>query len=80
MSLKDHQILNREAWQKFAKEYKEPAEKAWKSGDANWGIWSIPEIKLELLPNDLKGKKCIEIGCGAGYVSSWMARRGAEMS
>ena len=55
MTLEDYQILNREAWQKFAEEYKEPAEKAWKSGDANWGIWSIPEIKLELLPNDLKG-------------------------
>lgn len=79
MTLKDYQILNREAWQKFAEEYKEPAEKAWESGDPHWGIWQLPEAKLELLPSDLKGKKCIEIGCGAGYVSSWMARRGAEV-
>jgi len=79
MTVKDYQILNREAWQKFAEEYKEPAEKAWKSGDPHWGIWQLPESKLELFPNDLKGKKCIEIGCGAGYVSSWMARRGAEV-
>ena len=79
MTLKDYQILNREAWQKFAEEYKEPAEKAWKSGDPHWGIWQLPESKLELFPNDLKGKRCIEIGCGAGYVSSWMARRGAEV-
>ena len=28
MTVKDYQILNREAWQKFAEEYKEPAEKA----------------------------------------------------
>ena len=79
MTIKDYQILNREAWQGFAKDYKEPAEKAWESCDPHWGIWSIPESKLNLLPNDLKGKKCIEIGCGAGYVSSWMARRGGEV-
>ena len=79
MSLKDHQILNREAWQKLAEEYKEPAEKAWKTDDANWGIWQISESTLNLLPNDLKGMKCIELGSGAGYVSSWMARRGAEV-
>ena len=79
MTLKDYQILNREAWQKIAEEYKEPAEKAWESGDPHWGIWQLPESKLEIFPNDLKGKKCIEIGCGAGYVSSWMARRGAEV-
>ena len=79
MRLRDRQILNREAWQKIAEEYKEPAEKAWKADDANWGIWQISESTLNLLPNDLKGMKCIEIGCGAGYVSSWMARRGAKV-
>ena len=35
MSLKDHQILNREAWQQFAERYKEPAEKAWKADREN---------------------------------------------
>ena len=79
MSLKDHQILNREVWQKLAEEYKKPAERAWKSDDPHWGIWHIPELKLELFPNDLEGKKCIEIGCGAGYVSSWLARRGLKL-
>ena len=79
MTIKDYQILNREAWQQFAEEYKEPAENAWKSDDSHWGIWSIPESKLNLLPKDLEGMKCIEIGCGAGYVSSWMARRGGEV-
>ena len=64
MSLKDHQILNREAWQKIAEEYKEPPEKAWKADDANWGIWQISESTLNLLPNDLKGMKCIGVGCG----------------
>jgi SAM-dependent methyltransferase len=79
MTLKDHQISNREAWQQFAESYKEPAEKGWKSDNPLWGIWQIPESKLNLLPNNLKGMKCIEIGCGTGYVSSWMTRRGAEV-
>ena len=79
MTLKDHQISNREAWQQFAESYKEPAEKGWKSDNPLWGIWQIPESKLNLLPNNLNGMKCIEIGCGTGYVSSWMARRGAEV-
>jgi len=29
MTLKDYQVINREAWQRFAKEYKKPAKKAW---------------------------------------------------
>jgi ubiquinone/menaquinone biosynthesis C-methylase UbiE len=80
MSLEDHQILNRAAWQNFAEDYIEPAEKAWQSDEPFWGIWQLPETQLKLLPNDLTGKKCVEIGCGAGYVSSWMARRGAEVT
>jgi len=79
MTLEDYQIVNIQHWQKRAEEYKEPAEKAWESNDPHWGIWQIPESNLELFPHDLKGKKCIEIGCGGGYVSSWMARRGGEV-
>ena len=45
MTLKDYQILNREAWQKIAEEYTKPAEKAWESGDPHWGIWQLPESK-----------------------------------
>ena len=70
MSLEDHQILNRAAWQNFAEDYIEPAEKAWQSDDPYWGIWQLPEAELKLLPNDLTGKKCVEKGCGAEYVSS----------
>lgn len=74
----DHQVANRRAWQSFAEKYVEPAEKAWATGDVRWGIWEIPEREVRLLPEDLHGKRCIEIGCGAGYVSSWIARRGGR--
>ncbi len=31
-----------------------------------------------MLPADLDGRLAIELGCGTGYVSSWLARRGAR--
>ena len=78
MTLKRHQIANRAAWQEFAARYVEPAEEGWASDNPRWGIWHIPESDIGLLPKNLAGKSCVEIGCGAGYVSSWMARRGAN--
>lgn len=77
MELDEYQIKNRTAWQSFAKEYEEPGELAWKTDAPKWGIWGIAEEELGLLPTDLHGKRCLEIGCGTGYVSSWLARRGA---
>lgn len=79
MTTRDHQLANRHAWQTFAEQYVDSAERGWASGDPHWGIWQIPDAEVNLLPPDLSGKRCIEIGCGAGYVSSWMARRGGEV-
>ena len=31
-----------------------------------------------MLPADLDGRASIELGCGTGYVSAWLARRGAR--
>ena len=31
-----------------------------------------------MLPSDLDGKRVVELGCGTGYVSAWLARRGAR--
>ena len=30
-----------------------------------------------MLPAELAGRDSLELGCGAGYVSAWLARRGA---
>ena len=32
-----------------------------------------------MLPADMSGLAAIELGCGTGYVSGWMARRGASV-
>jgi SAM-dependent methyltransferase len=37
----------------------------------------VPETDLLLLP-DVDGLDVIELGCGTGYVSSWLARRGGR--
>lgn len=73
----DYMRRNREAWGGFAADYVEPAERNW-SGAPTWGIWGIPESEAGLLPLDLEGKTTVELGCGTGYVSAWLARRGAR--
>jgi len=76
--LPDHAIKNRIYWNKLASDYVDAGRRAWKSSEPTWGIWGIPESQTHLLPLDLRGLKTIELGCGTGYVSSWLARGGAS--
>ena len=41
-------------------------------------MWGIPETEVRVLPESMEGLDVIELGCGTGYVSSWLARRGAR--
>ena len=75
---RDYLTRNRGAWNSWAAEFVSPGEKAWASQEPYWGIWSVPESELQVLPEDLTGQDSIELGCGTGYVSSWLARRGAS--
>jgi SAM-dependent methyltransferase len=74
----EHVTRNRIAWNKFSLDYAESGRQAW-AGDPQWGIWSIPEKDVQLLP-DVSGRDVIELGCGTAYVSSWLARRGARVT
>jgi len=40
----------------------------------------VPESVLHMLPADMRGMSAVELGCGTGYVSCWMARRGATVT
>jgi SAM-dependent methyltransferase len=73
-----HVARNREAWDVLAAEYVEPGREAWGSNEPFWGIWRVPESQVGFLPNTLEGRDVLELGCGAGYVSAWLARRGAR--
>jgi len=74
----DHVPRNRAAWDRWAAEYAGPGLRNWAAAEPAWGIWNIAEAQAGVLPADLKGRDSIELGCGTGYVSAWLARRGAR--
>jgi 2-polyprenyl-3-methyl-5-hydroxy-6-metoxy-1,4-benzoquinol methylase len=74
----EHVLRNRAAWNRLAAEYEEPGRRNWAQEEPSWGIWSVPEAQLGVFPTELEGLDAIELGCGTGYVSSWLARRGAR--
>ena len=73
----EHIVENRRHWNDDAPNWVDMGRRAWAS-PPSWGIWSIPETELGLLPDRLDGLDSIELGCGTGYVSCWLARRGAR--
>jgi SAM-dependent methyltransferase len=56
----------------------EPGRESWASEEPFWGIWRVPESQVGFFPESLEGLDVLELGCGAGYVSAWLARRGAR--
>ena len=51
--------------------------RAWSTDRFTWGQYEIPEDEVGALP-DVEGKDVVELGCGTGYISAWLARRGAR--
>lgn len=80
MTEKDYVSVNRDVWDADAVNWVEIGEHLWSLDDPVWGSWGLPEASLKLLPDDMSGKDAIELGCGTGYVSGWMARRGARVT
>ncbi|MEA2461369.1 MAG: hypothetical protein QOH90_1546 [Actinomycetota bacterium] len=72
----DYLEQNQANWTKTAPEYAEAGRRNW-SDEPQWGIWSVPESDVGLLP-DVHGLDTLELGCGTAYVSSWLQRRGAR--
>lgn len=77
--LPDHVRRNREHWDQWAHDYTKTAERNWAQDQPTWGVWDVPESQLRMLPEDASGLDAIELGCGTGYVSCWLARRGASV-
>ncbi|MFL5822184.1 MAG: class I SAM-dependent methyltransferase [Solirubrobacteraceae bacterium] len=76
--LPEHVRRNRAQWDIWAAEYEADGRRNWARDEPAWGIWAIPESQVSLLPDDVAGLDAIELGCGTGYVSAWLARRGAR--
>ena len=73
----DHVAENRASWDAVAEHWVEPGRRRWADPRIRWGIWEVAEDDVRLLP-DLEGLDAVELGCGTGYVSSWLARGGAR--
>jgi SAM-dependent methyltransferase len=79
MTEPDHVLRNREHWDARAADWVESGRRAWAQAEPTWGIWEIPDADLHVLPG-VAGKDVIELGCGTGYISAWLARRGARVT
>ena len=79
MGFSEHADHNRAYWNAMAEEWVANGERAWATRTPTWGAWDLPDDGIELLPADMGGMRAIELGCGTGYVSAWMAYRGAEV-
>ena len=79
-TLPEHVRRNRTAWDEWAPDFVANGEVSWRlePGEEKWGTWDIPEREVHLIPDDLDGTDTIELGCGTGYISAWLARRGAR--
>lgn len=77
---RDYLTINRDIWNVDAPNWVEFAKDRWRMDTPVWGNWSNPDAGLTLLPEDLTGMDAVELGCGTGYVSAWMTRRGAQVT
>jgi SAM-dependent methyltransferase len=79
MPADDYLRRNRDYWNRQAAWYAERASAAWTQDQPTWGIWGVPERSVGMLRGVVSGMRVLEDGCGTGYVSAWMARRGARV-
>jgi SAM-dependent methyltransferase len=77
--LPEYVARNREAWDADADAWVERGRRSWALEAPEWGMWSIPEGELGVIP-DVAGRDVVELGCGTAYFSAWLARRGARVT
>jgi len=77
--LPEHVEENRRNWDAMADQWVAAGERNWATKDISWGCWGVPETEVRMVPADMTGKLSIELGCGTGYVSAWLARNGATI-
>jgi len=74
--MRDHVRKNAAGWNARADEYQERHREQLLHPLA-WGVWEIDEAELRIL-GDVRGKRVLELGCGAAQWSGFLARdRGA---
>ncbi|MBM4439997.1 MAG: methyltransferase domain-containing protein [Candidatus Rokubacteria bacterium] len=74
----DHVARNRGVWDRWAPEWVESGRRAWAQDAITWGMWEVAERDIGAVP-DVAGRDVVELGCGTGYWSAWLARRGGRV-
>jgi SAM-dependent methyltransferase len=76
--LPDSVARNRGVWDADAPNWVERGRCRWAQAEPTWGTFEVAESEVEMVPANVAGLDTIEIGCGTGYISAWLARRGAR--
>lgn len=69
---------NRRWWDSAAAEYQAEHGAFLRDGGFVWGPEGLDEVDAHLLGADLAGRRALEVGCGAGQCSRWLAAQGAQ--
>ena len=72
-----HVRKNRRYWEAESERYQREHESQLGGSRPVWGVWGIPEARLKVL-GDLRHLRVLELGCGGGQWSRWLAAAGAR--
>jgi SAM-dependent methyltransferase len=62
------------AWTRRNAEFTDgAAARSWARDEIRWGVWGVPEAELNVL-GDVAGLDVVDLGCGTGYFSAWLAK------
>jgi SAM-dependent methyltransferase len=68
---------NREVWNGMSRWYQAKHGPQLDHRPLAWGVWAVPEAEVRAL-GDVVGRRVLELGCGAGQWSAFLADAGAR--
>lgn len=77
MQLSQDDLANRRHWDQKSDAYQAEHGDQLARHPLAWGVWSIPEDRLQIL-GDVSAKDILELGCGAAQWSIALTERGAR--
>ncbi|MBA2274066.1 MAG: class I SAM-dependent methyltransferase [Actinobacteria bacterium] len=72
----EHIRINRAGWDAYSADYEQQHGAQLDAGPMAWGVWSIPESRLQVL-GEIADLRVLELGCGAARWARALAREGA---
>lgn len=77
MGLSRDARTNRRYWDRESDQYQREHASQLNRRPLAWGVWAVPESRLGVL-GPVEGKDILELGCGGGQWSVFLALRGAN--